>query len=293
MKEFDSSSRPEVLSIRKKRSRSNSSKRKKKLPLPLTAREQEKECAPSYYTPKQSDIIIGKALMTMKHPGNSQLKQIIESQLNKFASIPSRSIKARSKIISIVIDSAKQNGANFIKQDSETQAWSVVNKKAERLKVSQSLRNAMNRTCISSLKNNNSLAKAETEPDAATVGYGRKLYFYDEKKGETIKKARINTKINISITKSSIMFNNKRMIEYHIQSIQKLQQQNLALSLKKYTIDSNNNNSNHPDSITLDKEEESYHSFSSSSLNDCFDGDDNSTKSHALPALSTKCKKKK
>jgi len=80
------------------------------------------------------------------------------------------------------------------------------------------------------------------------------------------------------------------MLDLHIiQSILKLQQQNLDLSIRSsLNDDSNNKNSNHLGSIIYAKEEESYHSFSTSSLDDCLDGNDNSRKSHALFELTTK-----
>jgi len=222
--------------------------------------QNEKEC---YYAPKVSDIIIGSSCSTMNHPGNIILKKIIESKIHIYASLPSSSKKEKSKIISNVIDNIKASGANFIQQDSETNAWSVADKRTGHRKVSQAFRFALYHRVPASnakQKNNRKMASKGTK-QARTASI-------------TMNNNELKTCVPFFLARDALLLKrkqleNKYMIESHMQSILKLQSQNLDLSTRYSTNTTPNNNA--PDVIVID--EESYLS-SSSSRSSCDDGNE-------------------
>ena len=107
--------------------------------------------------PNHSDILLGRGLVVMKHPGNALFRNVIQSKLDEYSSISlstSKTKKDSTKLTWDVVQILKtEYGARFLKEEIiETNGfcWVEVSKETARSKVRIAFRDARARLAKSS-----------------------------------------------------------------------------------------------------------------------------------------------
>mmetsp|Transcript_13286 Transcript_13286/g.23902 ORF Transcript_13286/g.23902 Transcript_13286/m.23902 type:complete len:521 (+) Transcript_13286:142-1704(+) len=92
--------------------------------------------------PRRQDCLLGKGRLIMKHPGNIEMRQLLEAKLSKWESA---TIKEKAGVSWEVVREVKELGGRFLKEDPN--GWYVeVADEAARQKVSIGFRDLVKRT---------------------------------------------------------------------------------------------------------------------------------------------------
>jgi len=88
--------------------------------------------------PTSFDILLGKERASFNHSGNKRFRVIINQNLDRYMTVPTKTIKSR--LIRDIYDEMKKTGFRFFKKDNHTDTWHEINDQLAREKVSHALR---------------------------------------------------------------------------------------------------------------------------------------------------------
>jgi len=106
--------------------------------------DEQGSCYPSYFVPRDTDVIVGKGMNCYNHIGNKNLRRIAASRIVDYASTICK--KDKSSVVSSILEQIHKKGGAFIKKDQETGLWYDAENYLARDKISQTFRNALNQS---------------------------------------------------------------------------------------------------------------------------------------------------
>jgi len=98
---------------------------------------------PLGFSPRNTDVIVGKGMNCYNHVGNKLLRNaIVAPKLAQYAATTSK--KDKSIVVTSILEQVRKNGGAFVKKDYGTGLWHDAEPFLARDKVSQTIRNALN-----------------------------------------------------------------------------------------------------------------------------------------------------
>lgn len=76
---------------------------------------------PDGYEPTAKDILCGRGKGNLRHEGNQYFMKIIRANLQRYTDAPKRIDK--SLVVSLIVSSLKDEGYNFVRQETKTRRW--------------------------------------------------------------------------------------------------------------------------------------------------------------------------
>ena len=89
-------------------------------------------------------VIIGRGKLVQHHPANIRYRAVIQSQLHAYSNAETKGLK--SSILRRVLNDVRKNSANnlgFVKRDTATGRWCVVNDESARINIAQAFRDGL------------------------------------------------------------------------------------------------------------------------------------------------------
>jgi len=112
---------------------------------------------PSYFVPRNVDVIVSRGMDSYNHSGNVNLRRIIASRVVEFVLTGCKGY--RSNIVSSILEHIYKNGGAFIKKDKKTRLWHNADEILARGKVYQQIRIAMKQS--NSQSNSNDISNCQ------------------------------------------------------------------------------------------------------------------------------------
>ena len=127
----------DITDLEEARQRWEAQRRYERLNFPLRS---------TFYVPFSQDVLLGKGTPFQDHPGNKRFRELISDHIKQY----DKAQRAQKKTIAMeIIDTIRQSGGLFLKQDVGGKHWSRVDDDAATLKVTatfRSYRRAVKRT---------------------------------------------------------------------------------------------------------------------------------------------------
>eukprot|EP00980_Cylindrotheca_fusiformis_P024507 scaffold11977_cov107-Cylindrotheca_fusiformis.AAC.2 len=76
---------------------------------------------PDGYEPTSKDILCGRGKGNLRHEGNQYFMHVIRANLQRYTDAPKRIDK--SLVVSLIVSSLKDEGYNFVRQETKTRRW--------------------------------------------------------------------------------------------------------------------------------------------------------------------------
>lgn len=95
------------------------------------------------FRPGRNDVICSKGAESYNHAGNNRFRKLILSQLERYeqASKPEKTL-----IVSSIVETIRDSGGSFIRQNIKTQRWHEVGNKLARDKAGQAIRSFLRKS---------------------------------------------------------------------------------------------------------------------------------------------------
>lgn len=103
------------------------------------------------YTVGPHDVIIGRGKKCVLNPGNQRFKAIIQTTLKSYSDAESK-VKKSEIIMEVLTQVRGDGGVGFVKQNSSTGRYTLVEEASCRISIAQAFRDALHETYKSSKK---------------------------------------------------------------------------------------------------------------------------------------------
>jgi hypothetical protein len=122
------------------------------------------EYFPEGYEPTSKDILCGRGKGNLRHEGNQYFMKIIRANLGRYTDAPKRIDK--SLVVSLIVSSLKDEGCNFVRQDSKTQRWFTLSEPQIHEKTGHAIRDILKKNKGAAPANQSKQAiQTSDEPD--------------------------------------------------------------------------------------------------------------------------------
>jgi superfamily II DNA helicase RecQ len=96
---------------------------------------------PEDYEPSDTDILCGRGKACLEHPGNKTFSEVVRANAQKYIEAPKRVYK--SSLVASVLDSLKESGVRFIKQDKHSKLYCELSHDQAHAKTGQAIRHLL------------------------------------------------------------------------------------------------------------------------------------------------------
>lgn len=93
------------------------------------------------YTPNTHDVLLGRGGATNNHAGNKRFRSVVASHQDEYLTAKK---KDKAVIARRIVGIIQSNGGNFLRKNTTTDAWEIVEIKKAVEKTSQALREGLN-----------------------------------------------------------------------------------------------------------------------------------------------------
>ncbi|CAB9514049.1 Nitrilase family, member 2 [Seminavis robusta] len=106
---------------------------------------------PESFAPTEYEVIIGRGRRIAEHAGNKRLHRIVATFVEEYGAVPTKRHKSSllSKVVTLIRNDSEYK-AGFVKKDSKTGRWRIVEDAAARITVAQSFRDLLSESYRSS-----------------------------------------------------------------------------------------------------------------------------------------------
>lgn len=110
--------------------------------MDVSGKETFRLLLPESFVPHDTDILIGRGRRVVNHPGNRNFRSVIAANLADYSMASS---KQKKSAVILRVFSTLMNSANtgFIKRNSRTKRWMVIEDSSARVTIAQAFRDAL------------------------------------------------------------------------------------------------------------------------------------------------------
>lgn len=87
-----------------------------------------------------ADVLCGRGKQTFNHAGNGKFRAVVANVIPLYLEAPSRKVK--TEIVESIVEKVRESGGRFLKKDSATGGWYVLDRRQSKEKAGHAIRDA-------------------------------------------------------------------------------------------------------------------------------------------------------